>query len=1192
MNALTVTATVTPTACTPCNGTITASASAGTAPYQYSIDGGVTWQSSGLFSGLCAATYTITAIDAVSATATTVVTVVQNPPLSFTLSGVNCSNMNSCDGQIIVNITGGVPPYTINVQGPSPGTYTSSPITNRCPGTYTVTVNDASNNCGFGYNNPQTIVITGGAPAGPGGLFCQAYLQVGQCQIVCDNILYTSASGGTPPYQFSVNGGPYTSATSYPNQCEGNNTYTVCVRDAAMNIWCGSAYLPTNLTYNRLPPNVTSSGCPCNGTIYFANPALPGEQFYIYQNSVLIGQNSTGSFTGLCPGTYLLNSYYNGCWLIFPNVVVPGTPTFTVAVTTTAPTCYNSCNASITCTPSPWSPTGYQYSKDNGTTWQASNTFSSLCAATYTILVRDSVNCYGSYTQNIANPAQLSLISTVSQPNCANGNCFGAIICTPATGPTGPYEWSNNNGVTWQTSNQFLNLCSGTYQMMVRDANLCSRSGTATLSAVTNQYSANNTRVNPTCANPCSGSITITLGPSNAPAAFNQFSIDSGVTWQATANFNNLCAGTYYGRVRNTLTGCYSSVQTIVLLAPTPQALTATSPQPSCASSCNGTIQATFVSGTNPPYSYSIDGGVTWQSSTLFTGVCAGTYTVTIINSINCTGTQTVVVNSTPVVPVSATTSSTACYGDCNGTITAFPVTGPADPYQYSINGNNWYVSNLFNGVCAGNYTLQVKDSFNCITTIPVTVISPPAVISSFSTLPPLCSDVCNGSISLNPSQPSGYTYSIDSGLTWQTTNNYSNLCAGLYDAMIRDSAGCVADSLLTIIAPPPITATTGVTSISCSNMCDGAITLNASPAGTYSYSLDSGATWQASSIFTNLCAGSYDYEIADTNGCGGYGNITMIDPPAITIQHSTTQILCYGDSAGSVQLSSNAFNCQYSIDSGMTWTTDSAFYNLPAGTYSVLLTDGNGCTSSTSFSLTSPPLLWVSTACLDPSYCPCTGALTPFAYGGVPGYSYSISPGSSFTQLCPGNYIVTATDSNGCTTAEPFTVYAAPPITIDSIVSTPAVAPNNDGTATVYFSGGFMQYNIQWDAAAGPQWGNTATNLAPGTYCVTVTDGVGCQDTACITVGVITHVDPVTQVQYSVYPNPASNLFIVEGVSKEVNVRLYDASGRIAIDYGAVQMNPAGQSFDLPLELAEGNYILEMASGDAVLRKQITIVR
>jgi large repetitive protein len=1194
LRAVTVTATATPTACTPCNGSITATGASGTAPYQYSIDGGVTWQSSGTFPGLCAATYTITVRDAVLATANTTAMVVQNPPLTWSASGVNCTAINLCNGQINVTISGGIPPYTIRLQWSANTQYfSSSPITNLCPGTYSVTVIDATNNCGLGYTGPVVITIGVGPPHGPGNLYCTTGYTVGNCNQICDNTFTASGVGGTPPYMYSLNGGPYQSSGIFTNQCEGNNTYTICVRDAAMNIWCVQAYYPTNPTYMRWPPTVTASGCPCSGSIVFSPAGNPGEQFWLIQNNVTIATNSTGSFTGLCPGNYTVSSMYNGCGLTYPVQIVPGNPTYSVTITTTNPTCYNNCNGSLTCTPSPWSPTGYQYSKDNGVTWQTSNTFTNLCPATYNILVRDSVNCYGSYNPTIANPAQLPLSLAVSHPNCANGNCLGGIICTPTSGPTGPYEWSRDGGVTWQTSNQFLNLCAGTYTITVRDANGCTRTNTAFLSTTLFQYYLADLHGNPTCSNPCGGYINLTLGSSNAPVAYNEYTIDSGATWQTGLGFSNLCAGTYYARAHNTLTGCYSPWRIITLTAPAPQVVSAASPQPSCPSSCNGTIQATFVSGTNPPYQYSIDGGVTWQSSTLFTGVCAGTYTVTIKNSINCTGTQTVVVNSTPVVTATATTADPVCMGDCNGTVTVSASSTPAQTFQYSIDGGvSWFASNAFSGLCAGNVNVQVRDSFNCITTTGVALSNPPPMITSVAAQPPLCSDVCNGTILFNPAQPAGYTYSIDSGLTWQSTTSYSGLCAGPYTVIIEDSVGCSYDSSFTFIAPPPITSSTTVTSISCNNLCDGSVALNASPAGTYMYSLDSGLTWQAGNLFTNLCSGMYDYQIEDTNGCTANGNVVIVNPSPVTFTVSGNMPSCYGGGDGMLFVNTNLNAPNVSIDGGSTWSNDTTFYPLSAGTYIVHVTDSVGCLAIDTAYLFNPPQLYLLTNEVADTCGACVGSVL-FSHNVPPWEQFiiNVSPVNAQTNLCAGNYAAVITNANGCTALTTFTIQNIG-FSIDSVSTTPATVNQSNGCASVFVSGNSGPYTYQWDSAAAFQMTDTACGLATGNYCCVVTDANGCTDSICVTVGVITTLEETIAMKLDIFPNPANTSFTIMGANTTLNVALYDLQGRMIVDYGGRLFYAGGTTFEIPGAVASGNYVVEMVYGDLVVRKKLVVER
>jgi hypothetical protein len=169
-----------------CNGYIGASASGGTAPYQYSWDNGVTWYSSGLYYGLCAGTYTVIARDAVNATDTATVTLLAVGPLTFTATPTNCSSWSACDGQITFTVSGGTPPYTYVVTNPSNVTtnYTTNPVVNLCVGTYTVTVHD-QNSCAS--NNPSgTYTVTIGAPGPPPTLTLSAGGSIPVCPYTCN----------------------------------------------------------------------------------------------------------------------------------------------------------------------------------------------------------------------------------------------------------------------------------------------------------------------------------------------------------------------------------------------------------------------------------------------------------------------------------------------------------------------------------------------------------------------------------------------------------------------------------------------------------------------------------------------------------------------------------------------------------------------------------------------------------------------------------------------------------------------------------------------------------------------------------------------------------------------------------------------------------------------------------------------
>ena len=375
-----------------------------------------------------------------------------------------------------------------------------------------------------------------------------------------------SATGGSG-FTYSLNGGSFQSSGSFTNlvagtysitaknsnSCTGSNTFTL----TAPNPCAGVTITVTGTTTNP----TTQGGT--NGTIT-AN-ATGGTGPYTYSKD---GTNfqASGSFTGLAAGAFTITAKdANNCTgtgnftLLSPCAGV----TITVNATLTHPTTQGGTNGAINATAT--GGTGpHTYSRD-GINFQASGNFTGLTAGAYTITAKDASGCTGTNNFTLNNPCTGVTITvqqtTVTNPSTVGGT-NGSITVTP-TGGTPPYSF-NINGGTFQASGTFNNLAAGTYNIIARDAILCTGSTSVTLinpnpcSGVTISQTITTT-ANVPCSSPINGSITSTASGGLAPYTYSL----NGVNFQATGLFSNLNAGNY------TITGkdannCIGTTNTIV----------------------------------------------------------------------------------------------------------------------------------------------------------------------------------------------------------------------------------------------------------------------------------------------------------------------------------------------------------------------------------------------------------------------------------------------------------------------------------------------------------------------------------------------------------------------------------------------------------------------------------------------------
>ncbi len=333
-------------------------------------------------------------------------------------------------------------------------------------------------------------------------------------------------------------------------------------------------------------------------------------------------------------------------------------------------------------------------------------------------------------------------------------------------------------------------------------------------------------------------------------------------------------------------------------------------------------------------------------------------------------------------------------------------------------------------------------------------------------------------------------------------------------------TCGTVTSSMSIIINPLPVPEVTTQNNISCNGLTDGEIHLSASAGlAPYTYSIG-GAPFQASGDFTGLSAASYYFEIMDANGCVSDITLEIIEPlPFAATLDSAHNLTCNGASDGAVYSTLQGGTEPYLI----TWTGPSGFTastpditGLAAGTYSVTMTDLNGCASYSFIEVLTQPDAIEITGSTVSDYggfgvlCPESdnGSITVSATGGTPPLSFGwggpggfTSTDESISMLRAGAYSLTITDSNGCILTRDFVLNAPEPMVLSAVTADASCPDTPDGSIDLTVAGGAGTLTYRWDDEI-----MTAdrTALLPGDRTVTVTDANGCVQTLDVTVGVI----------------------------------------------------------------------------------------
>jgi hypothetical protein len=361
---------------------------------------------------------------------------------------------------------------------------------------------------------------------------------------------------------------------------------------------------------------------------------------------------------------------------------------------------------------------------------------------------------------------------------------------------------------------------------------------------------------------------------------------------------------------------------------------------------------------------------------------------------------DTEVITVTQPAAVSGTTvvTNVACFNGSNGAINLTP-NGGTGSYTY-----NWLPSGPTTedrtGLVAGTYTVVVTDANACTGTITASVTQPTSPVSGTTVVTNVaCFGGSTGAINLTPNGGTGpYTYNWGSGVT---TEDRTGLAAATYTVVITDANACTGTITASVTQPTsPVSGTTVVTNVACFNGSNGAINLTPNGGtGPYTYNwLPSGPTTEDR---TGLVAGTYTVQVTDNNGCVGTVNATVTQPTSpVSGTTVVTNVACFGGSNGAINLTPNGGTGPYTYNWLPSGPTTEDRTGLVAGTYTVQVTDINGCTATVNATVTQPTspvsgtTVVTNVACFNGS----NGAINLTPNGGTGPYTYNWLPSGPTT--------------------------------------------------------------------------------------------------------------------------------------------------------------------------------------------------
>jgi gliding motility-associated-like protein len=1063
----------------------------------------------------------------------------------------SCGNSNGA-----INIT-------INPSGNYTYAWNNSSVTTAgrtglAPGTYTVTIFDAANNCSSDTTitlvNTNTLSLTATNPVSPS---CGAN----------DGSATISLSGGLAPYVVVIDTGsanvtinvpfaisqtintfPAGTIVAYVTDATGckdtatiiiaaPNCCNITVVKDSLNPACGAStgwadvdVTPAgNYTYAWSSPvtSTTDSAFGLSAGSYAVTITQMGGgnaiTDTIFRDNLNAGAGNWTLNGGTGGNQWVVNNTYAGgtCTIIFfPGGTIAATPNQPAQITGSPQSSYlhikattnpDGCNA-------PWPPANANFDGDEASTQYATltNPISTTGYTNVTIkfywLGSGGANASGSI-QYSANGGPWTTIGTTlsgssawaqaSVNNAALDNQaalkFRFVWTNTIAGGSNPALSIDQIEVTGEKPNNGP-ACQSTVRFNLASPNapvIGSLTSTAEVCSGNNNGTA---------------TVAATGGTGNLSYAWSS-------TSQTTASVTNLTPGSYTVTVTD---GAGCSVTGTVVVAAGPACctinLSSAVTQPTCGS-LNGAINLTVTPVATYTYAWS-DAPVTTANRT---GLSSGTYTVTITNPAvaNCTKDTTFVLNSSSTLDLVLSNPVNPGCGQANGSITA-ALSGGTAPYVVTINDGTstqtlnvpFAITQTLNNLPAGNYTIVVTDAISCQVTKTQVLTAPAApVISNITSTAEVCLGDGSGTATVTAAGGTGVL-----SYSWNTTPAQSNptataLPAGTYSVTVTDANSCADTGTVTVAAGPVccnIVIAATLTQPSC-GLADGAVqttVTGAQGAPAYAWSVPG-----TGSGIANVAAGSYSLTVTDAV-CSKDTTFNLSNANAAIIDSiNTTNETCLGDASGSATIYISGGQTPYTI----TWSNglpqnNTTQTNLAAGGYTITVTDVVNCITIGNFNISAGPLCCTLAA---------SGATTPVSCAGNDGsikvsvttagtapYEYKLGNAafqsdSSFDSLSVGSYTIEVRDANNCRDTVTVSVIS----TVNDIVLTVTGTDVTcfgaaDGAVLATFSGGLAPVGLEWNTGAQTA---AVTNLGPGTYSVTVTD-----QRHCSALGSVTVIEPV----------------------------------------------------------------------------------
>jgi gliding motility-associated-like protein len=1058
------------------DGSATATPAGGTSPYTYSWSSG---GSAAVENGLSYGIYTVTVTDdnGCQITGSVVVNEPQCSGFSITTSSTPVLCFGDSTGTATVSTVGGQAPFSITWDDYN--TQTTTTATNLPADVYSVTIVDDNSCIAFG-----TVALT--EPDVLSNTFTHTDVTT---QGGSDGDAQTNVSGGFGSYDYLWS----TAATSSDISGVSTGWYIVEITDDNSCVLEDSLFIsepPCNQfdIFTGTTPASCNNASDGDATLTIVD-GTPG-----YTINWSTGASGVTSITGLSAGIYTVEvTDAKNCYAFYSFGISEPSP-LSAGLLMTPSTCNGADNATIDVTVSGGAFPSYTFQWGDGPTTEDRI---SLEPGSYLVVVTDANGCTTSSSTLVTEPNDLQVAYTSQDVTCFEGTDGNIDVTVNGGTPTFTYSWSNG-----ETTQDLSGLDVGGYILTLTDGNSCSTPEPITI--LINQPEkvvADNISID--CPTPGQNVAEVNITPNGGTANY-AISFDGGTNYLTYGDYTeDQTVDNAYDIVIKDVNGCLSDVYPISIDT---NVIADAIDFNLCYYSGQTTEVITITpDGGTADYSISTDNGVSFNPVLDYdiTIDINDSYSIVVQDSKGCYS-ETYVISLPDTLHLDVAITSDyngediSCFGLSDGS-TGSTISGGASPYDYSW--NTGATTSTLNNLAAGTYTLTVTDDNGCTIGGSVTLDHPTLLTSSIS----VSSDYNGEDVSCNGVSDGEATIAGAGGVgpyTYLWSNSQINaiatgLGAGTYSVVVTDENGCETNNSVFLTEPDTIDITSSIIDVSCNGGNDGEIDITAT-GGVPSY----GFQWSHGPISEDvfsLSAGTYQVSLTDANGCIYILDELVVDPTAIDLELIMTDALCKDDSNGAADLTATGGTAPYTYLWNTTETTED-ITGLSAGSYTVTVTDDNGCWTDITGTVSEPNALAFSTSIVDAlCYGYSDGSIDLTASGGTTPYAFAWSTSETtedVSGLSAGIYSVMLTDSNNCVLVDSFAVNH--PDSLWASIDAPVNFHDHhitffggeDGSIDLEVSGGTTDYSYEWSNDATTK---DLSGLTAGQYDVLITDAQGC---------------------------------------------------------------------------------------------------